>query len=1045
MEDTKLLSFEEFWKLLEQDQVPEEERSDRVMSFLKEHSRQYSKRNLSSQNFTNKKGLRSLYDELHSSLLDLEGNEMFKSAAKQSFFENFPKDNINPLDLFEILRNSNIEKSYKLTLIKKYLQDPKNIIGAESLRDVIENTGIDNKLDISDLIQFFLETPHNRNKKMSLPGLVFFLQEGGIEDKSYRFAIIQSFFQDNNMTLDNLFDILEVAKLTEKSNQFAVIKSFFAINKMTSLNDLKYVLGRAKSTQEFNRSAIIQSFFEDKNVLELEGFLLILKGEKFTEKSNQSAVIKSFFINYNQKDLYGDLSYTLMNYEVEALDLIDILRRARGNKLENFSAISFFLDSSYDRNKKINISDLVLFLKEGGIVDEFFKNSLIKSIFDKDSYYDKITATDLADVLEAAKFISPESDNLNKNYNFKIIELFLNNYKNPNNKVNLEDLTKILLAINEDGYTKFHILKSFFGNPNNKVNLEDITKILLITKEDNEALDVFHLMLNAKDQDQVTTFDVKDFIKFVKENDDLKYELTPIIFLYMLTTKHREDDILIASELQLISKELYPNNEFIQIDFLKEAVNQIFINEENFSGVNLSEIKNDELLLDFIQYLKTEAIQTINIPEQDLIKLVKNKTDSKYKSLSDLFLQKELKDCLSEKGMKTIQDLFGKEYVQEEKLTASDLLNYYSLKDKMSEFREILNTNVLVEIKEKFHPSKDVILFGPKEIKKLSQLFHVEKKEIEKSFFKTSDLCEYFKHKVKITPLAENEKEDFEIIFLKDSSFMTDQKISLNKKFRDILLDPNNNVKVVDFFKLMLAEGEENVINKNNENKIIKVWEESKDLISTIFKREGGIENITSSLFTINDGCFANIGTQLNTIIYGALLEKEWDTILYMVLIEKIINPILNTYGEDRIGIEKNPLKNKDVNEYLLSPDGLEKALMELFWKDNKVGVMKSWDFIEKIIGLELRTGIAEEIDYNEVLAAKSISRFALEKVLGEDKVLEKFGKISELEMKIIDPLRKNVKKKMDIENQMKQSPEKSPNPINSEKLIVEDLNRSLS
>ena len=164
-----------------------------------------------------------------------------------------------------------------------------------------------------------------------------------------------------------------------------------------------------------------------------------------------------------------------------------------------------------------------------------------------------------------------------------------------------------------------------------------------------------------------------------------------------------------------------------------------------------------------------------------------------------------------------------------------------------------------------------------------------------------------------------------------------------------------------------------------------------------------------------------------------------------MVLIEKIINPILNTYGEDRIGIEKNPLKNKDVNEYLLSPDGLEKAVMELFWKDDKVGVIKSWDFIEKIIGLELRDGIGEKINYNEVLAAKSISRFALEKVLGEDKVLEKFGKISELEMKIIDPLRKNVKKKMDIENQMKQSPEKSPNPINSEKLIGEDLNRSPS
>ncbi len=63
-------------------------------------------------------------------------------------------------------------------------------------------------------------------------------------------------------------------------------------------------------------------------------------------------------------------------------------------------------------------------------------------------------------------------------------------------------------------------------------------------------------------------------------------------------------------------------------------------------------------------------------------------------------------------------------------------------------------------------------------------------------------------------------------------------------------------------------------------------------------QKEGGFDKFVTTLSTINDGCSANIGNQFHIALYHCLLEDKSDAILYQILSQDIIPPILNKGGD---------------------------------------------------------------------------------------------------------------------------------------------------
>jgi hypothetical protein len=216
-------------------------------------------------------------------------------------------------------------------------------------------------------------------------------------------------------------------------------------------------------------------------------------------------------------------------------------------------------------------------------------------------------------------------------------------------------------------------------------------------------------------------------------------------------------------------------------------------------------------------------------------------------------------------------------------------------------------------------------------------------------------------------------------------------RLYLNQKFRDLLRSTNLDKEQVSFFFSTVFSLDISNVTAGKQ-KLTDFFTKNKKELAHFFAN-GGLKGFTTFLSTLNDGCSSNLGSQFTIGLYVSLLKDNFsDPILFSILSEYIVTPILNKGDGDVIGVEDNPLKNTAVRSYFLSPA----ALIEQIGKFETI--QSHLILIEKIINnVDKKTAIFALFDNDE----GKIRQFSGYLLLENTKDLTVCSKIKDSTMKI--------------------------------------------
>ncbi len=522
---------------------------------------------------------------------------------------------------------------------------------------------------------------------------------------------------------------------------------------------------------------------------------------------------------------------------------------------------------------------------------------------------------------------------------------------------------KGILAEFKDEETRLDLVQEYLERTTTEITPEGFKGILAEFKDEQTKLGLVQAYLEHPQTKITEGLLIEVILKMLPADSKYDYEVVLAVCSFI-----NNPPGLSMAFLQQVATDLYPSAEAMQIGLLAAGIIGNQINSANFKELDLSKIKDDDLVLDFISILKSKIP---SLAENNILTLCRGRFSAKYQSLATLFKGK-VSECLTEKGLEELDllGLFGAEFSPE--VTISDLFSYYDMiPDTLVNLIEKLKPELAEKIKNDFKPSDKILLVNNSDIKKFSQITGVVKEAIQGEFISNKLLCKLFS-KVDILPLTPEEKGRFEINF-ETSAHNDSRQESLNTKIRKILTNPTKH-DVADFF--------ETIVNKEvtlESNKLFDAWKKSENMITAILKTAGGLESLTLALYTIGDGCAANIGSKISMIAYSALLGMDTARATLFEVLDEITNTILNR-GGDVIESYTDPMKNPRVQEYYLSPDYLLTKIA------SKFNISNATDFINSklVEGQQLHIILKDSLDEKGEILEKTITNIAAYLVLKE-------------------------------------------------------------
>ena len=510
------------------------------------------------------------------------------------------------------------------------------------------------------------------------------------------------------------------------------------------------------------------------------------------------------------------------------------------------------------------------------------------------------------------------------------------------NSITPDQFLEIFKAANfSNDFDKTRVIEGFFKQEDAVINFLDNIKKFNITDE-GQKLDVIERYFsNKKNQD----FDKLLTILSSDQIGDLKYRVDLICDTLKNIYPDSTDET--AENLSKLGNDLYPNIEDLRIKLFQQAIDKKLINKDNIQFLKLDNIESSDLLLNVLTYAQSKIPE---IDELDILKLTKGRPYSRYESLSNLLRNATPGNVFSQDGMAQIQGIFDGNINE---FTALDILSYFDAKGRVEDFHHMIKKDFKQNIKNEFKPSKDQLLISEEELNKIAKLIGNE--SVKGKFSKVEGLCQYIKDKVGEFPeLNENSTINFKNSIFGDNEIqkelneklkeLEEIQTKLNNKLKKAFKPNANNDDIVDFLSSIINPTQQDtdtpVITDTNKSKLLEFFNKSKASISQLLQKEGGFDKFVTTLSTINDGCSANIGNQFHIALYHCLLEDKSDAILYQILSQDIITPILNKGGEVILN-QPDPLSNTKVRNYHYSPEALFDKVAKVFYdptKEKKIG-----------------------------------------------------------------------------------------------------------
>ncbi len=692
--------------------------------------------------------------------------------------------------------------------------------------------------------------------------------------------------------------------------------------------------------------------------------LLDLSQRYFSQNNENLKQAIQLWINSQNRDYIlkkGDISSFL-----ELFDESVIGYRA----LQRFSAVELIISSNKCDVKLSEVLELAaLFKSEGRDVKLFcawLRNPLLANLSFEE--VDTLSATHFSD------------------HKFKIYEAW---FKNSNSvSCSIEDLLSMLSKC-DNIYQRVDLCKAWIGNPNTETltfdQWQDIISQAInggfedsIVKKELVATSCFSwvknskLPLTVKDLEilveKIPWIDKKELCSYFVKNKQNKGHLTLEQFRELLN--FIDPDIIYetkgvaklynVAEMNFPLKEaatyLYPNIELLQIDFYIDVIEnalqkytfQQAPNKENIQRglkeLDLSYIRDGSLVLDF-----ASEIQEI-CGNADSLRFCRGRVAAQYQTILEIFKDKKVESCLMPDGVEFFCEILSITAEELNSLPFVDLFSYCDITGAFEDLKDYLQDGLLKQIISNYRAPSDVLIVKKLEMEKLAELFaeipeeateeeaepilETKLEEIVTSFFIPNKLlCDRFNVAEFFVKLTAAEIENLQINF-SNSSIKEEAQIQLNEKLK-AALQTSQPQDVLGFFKdLFELEAD---FSDEDKRKLQEVWIGFKYAIARLVQMPDGINTIVNSMYSLSDGCSANLGSQLSLVICQTSLQQRnllsetretepldriIDSLLMEIEISTIVPNIFRGFN-DEIGAHSNPFENEVVTSSCLCPEAL--------------------------------------------------------------------------------------------------------------------------
>jgi hypothetical protein len=504
---------------------------------------------------------------------------------------------------------------------------------------------------------------------------------------------------------------------------------------------------------------------------------------------------------------------------------------------------------------------------------------------------------------------------------------------NPNSKATFKDIEMLMHIPSYVAYEsrtpkeKFAVV--YLKNPNTKITFEEVQKLISEVGRDQEkaAITVAYLEKNPQTtlvqvkelmggitDDNIKIFIAKEWLKNFEEEKKVE-KLIELFEQSELRYNTKNIAELVGAELDDyivdIANSFYSTAPYLKVLFYKEFI----IDDIELAKKAVASIDNDNDAVDLIRHINEDLDD-----KEDLLEIIDGRIDKKFRSLSNIFRDKTIYEVLTQDGVNIVDEEFGEDALT---LKAANLFTYYYMHDDIGVFLSVVSPKFIEEIKANFVLPETVAFLSQNEFNMINSL--TDNKLTNLPTFVS--LCSYIRTNKKEVPIINS--EDFKINAEK-GKYEVEQENSMNEQISNMLKSADNieQENIQSFIRLLLQDEKLN-FSEDSLEKLTELFNARIKEIAFILGEAGGPDYLCSVLYTINDGCVANIATNLNKAINSFLITDPTARLLDAFISGPMLAE-LSKRGSDILGASATGfdyLNERIVTTNRISPIGLVNAL----------------------------------------------------------------------------------------------------------------------
>jgi len=378
----------------------------------------------------------------------------------------------------------------------------------------------------------------------------------------------------------------------------------------------------------------------------------------------------------------------------------------------------------------------------------------------------------------------------------------------------------------------------------------------------------------------------------------------------------------VANYIPYLCRNLYFHDDDLRANFLMNCLDEEILKSSDTNSLHqsLPLIAND----DSASAILTKAFNLFLKPK-DFVAITNNRFVTRYKIVTSILRRYSLEDIISSESYAHFRRIF-----QHPNLTITELLAALDINNHISDFLILTSA----DFKSAMHS-----ITSPENQGYLSQQEYLKLRALSEervTYPQIKLLCDYLGTKISPAPDLSDDsyRENYHINFSKYSGMQDEAaQEAASTFFKTLLSLPATAIvemkdEIINFCNFITGQSDlATTLSDINKTKLCQFFSESKARLAQLLSQQGGIDQLSSCISTLTDGCSANIATQMTLALHQLTISDAADREFYIYFNEQIFTKIVNNDTSDLINIHSDPLENQAMQNYFASPNGILKGL----------------------------------------------------------------------------------------------------------------------